>query len=169
MRRRVGEEVLEVLLGRRAAVVSAIVAAGWAAALPCAATSAAPVGARAARVLAIREEGHLRYVTSSGSAIFDAGAIGGTIAGSTRVRFVYDGSPVVRAQFTIWSRGGTLAGHGEGRLSNPNSPAPSFRGRLWLTGGSGRWAHASGGGELFGVYDRRSYGLVVQVVGRLRY
>jgi hypothetical protein len=35
--------------------------------------------------------------------------------------------------------------------------------------GSGRYARASGSGELFGVFHRHGYALVVQAIGRLRY
>jgi hypothetical protein len=40
---------------------------------------------------------------------------------------------------------------------------------MTITGGSGRYAHAHGGGELFGVYYRRSYALTVQAIGKLPY
>jgi hypothetical protein len=46
---------------------------------------------------------------------------------------------------------------------------PSFRGSLTITGGSGRYAHAGGSGELFGVFYRRSFALTVQAIGKLRY
>jgi hypothetical protein len=40
---------------------------------------------------------------------------------------------------------------------------------MYTTGGSGRYAHVHGGGEMFGVFNRRSYGLIVQAVGKLSY
>jgi hypothetical protein len=54
-------------------------------------------------------------------------------------------------------------------VSNPNSTNPSFRGSLTITGGSGRYAHAGGSGELFGVFHRQSFALTVQAIGKLRY
>ena len=49
------------------------------------------------------------------------------------------------------------------------SPTPSFRGAMSVTSGGGRYAHAHGSGEIFGVFNRRSYALTVQAVGRLSY
>jgi hypothetical protein len=75
----------------------------------------------------------------------------------------------VYAQFTIYTNGGSINGHATGRVSNPNSTNPSFRGSLTITGGRGRYAHAGGSGELFGVFSRRSFALTVQAIGKLRY
>lgn len=126
-------------------------------------------GARASGVRTVRDEGRLRYSHSAGNTIVDEGRATGTLPGSVRVRFTYDGEPTVTASFTIWGRGWSINGHGTGRLSNPTSVSPSFRGRLTLTGGSGRYAHAHGSGELFGVYYRRSYDLTVQTIGTIDY
>jgi hypothetical protein len=147
------------------AAVSTVTAVVAAFAAPAASAS----GAHAARLLSVRDEGHLRFVRSSGSQIIDEGPIAGTLRGSTRVRFTYDGSPNVGARFQIWGSGWSLGGYASGRLSNPASTSPSFRGTLTLTSGSGRFAHAHGSGELFGVFNRRSYGLIVQAIGKLHY
>jgi hypothetical protein len=40
---------------------------------------------------------------------------------------------------------------------------------MQITGGTGRFQHIRGGGELFGVFNRRSYALTVQAVGKLPY
>ncbi len=125
--------------------------------------------ARSARTQGVRDEGSLRFVNSSGSDLLDEGTLTGSIPGRARVSFTYDGSPDVTAHFRIYARTGTIVGWGRGHLNNPNSPRPSFRGSLTITGGSRAYAHARGSGELFGVFDRRSYGLRVQTIGRLRY
>jgi hypothetical protein len=122
-----------------------------------------------ARSLRVRDEGYLRFVTSSGSQIIDEGSARGTLPGKARVRFTYNGNPIVGASFVIRGAGWSLYGRASCRLSNPNSPAPSFRGALTLTGGTGRYARAHGSGELFGVFYRRSYALNVQAIGRLYY
>jgi hypothetical protein len=85
------------------------------------------------------------------------------------VRFVYNGSPNASATFTIRTAAGSISGSARARLSNPSSPTPSFRGALQITGGSGRYRHARGSGELFGVFHRHGYGLVFQAFGRLSY
>jgi len=125
--------------------------------------------AHAARVLNVRDEGHLRFIHASGSLLIDEGHASGTFPGSVKVRFVYDGEPNVSAQFTISGSGGSISAKGSGRLSSPTSPDPSFKGRMSVTGGSGRYAHVHGGGELFGVFNRRSYALTVQAIGKLPY
>lgn len=122
-----------------------------------------------ARTLAVRDEGHLRFVRSSGSQLYDEGRISGTIAGYVRVRFTYNGDPNVAASLTIYGSGGSISVRAGGRLSSPTSPSPSFRGSLRIVSGTGRYARASGSGELFGVFYRRSYAMVVQTIGRLRY
>jgi len=136
-------------------------------------TSAWAVGsgpaARAARSLNVRDEGHLRFIRSSGSELLDEGRAAGSFPGWVKVRFTYNGEPTVSARFTIYGAGGSISARGSGRLSNPVSPSPSFRGHLLVTGGSGRYAHVHGIGELFGVFNRRSYGLTVQAIGKLSY
>ena len=117
----------------------------------------------------VREEGKLRFVKASGSQIIDEGQVHGELPGLARVRFTYNGNPAVSASFTISGHGWSISGRGSGRLSKPNSNTPSFRGKLTITGGSGTYAHASGSGELFGVFNRRSYALTVQAIGTLHY
>jgi hypothetical protein len=125
--------------------------------------------AAGSRSLLVSDEGHLRYIRSSGDELVDEGRASGTMPGSVVVRFTYDGNPTVYSRFTIQTRWGVIRGSASGRLSDPNSTSPSFRGALSLGGGSGRYAHARGSGELFGVFYRRDYGLVVQARGRLGY
>lgn len=128
-----------------------------------------PALAVASRTVTVRDEGRLRFLSDDATRIVDEGPVHGTIPGRARVSFTYDGSPNVSARFTIRGAGGSLTGKARCRLHNPTSPAPSFRGALQITGGSGRYAHAHGSGELFGVFYRHGYGLVVQAIGRLRY
>jgi hypothetical protein len=125
--------------------------------------------AQVARVLNVRDEGRLHYIKSSGSVIIDEGRASGTFPGGVKVRFTYDGEPTVGARFTISGAQGSISASGTARLSSPTSPSPSFHGSMTITGGTGRYAHVHGGGQLFGVYYRRSYGLTVQAVGKLPY
>ncbi len=126
-------------------------------------------GAHAARVLTVRDEGRLHYIKSSGSVIIDEGHASGTFPGWVKVRFTYDGEPTVGARFTISGRGGSISARGTARLSSPTSPSPSFHGTMTIIGGTGRYAHVHGGGGLYGVYYRRSYGLTVQAIAKLPY
>jgi hypothetical protein len=128
-----------------------------------------PALAAAAHTTNVRDEGSLRFTSDEATSIVDEGSLSGTLPGSGRVYFTYNGSPNVSARFTIHTAGGTIDGTAKCRLNNPNSPTPSFRGALQIVGGSGRYAHARGSGELFGVFHRRGYGLVVQAIGKLSY
>jgi hypothetical protein len=141
-------------------------AAAFAAAVAASLGAAVSAAASSRRV---HDEGYLHYIRSSGSQVIDEGRAHGTLPGHARVRFTYNGEPTVHASFTIQGRGWSISGHGSGRLSNPNSSAPSFRGKLTLSGGSGRYAHARGSGELFGVFYRHSYALTFQAIGTLHY
>lgn len=136
------------------------------ASLLCLALQPAPASARTTNV---REEGSLRFASDEATQIVDEGGLSGTLPGSGRVYFTYNGSPNVTARFTIRTASGTIDGTAKCRMNNPNSPTPSFRGALVIVGGSGRYARARGSGELFGVFHRRGYGLVVQAIGKLSY
>jgi hypothetical protein len=125
--------------------------------------------AHAARMLNVRDEGRLRFLTSDGSEIIDEGPAKGTVPGKVKVYFTYTGNPAVSARFTIYGHAGSISGKANATLSNPTSPAPSFRGKFSITGGSGTYARIHGTGELFGVFTRRGYGLVVQTIGKLPY
>lgn len=125
--------------------------------------------AKAAHRLSAKDEAKLHYVRASGSSLIDEGKASGTIPGTVRIDFTYTGSPNVGAQFTIYGSSGSLRVHASGKLSSPTNPKPSFKGNLSIVGGSGRYAHAHGSGTLYGVFYRRSYGLVVQVQGTVYY
>lgn len=138
---------------------------------PAGAQTSSPreVSARAARVLGVRDEGRLRLVKSSGSELFEEGPARGTIAATVRLSFVYDGGPSATARVTIYTPRGSIRGTATARVGNAASQTPSFRGSLSISGGSGGYRNASGRGELFGVFYRSSYGMVVQAIGTLRY
>jgi hypothetical protein len=131
--------------------------------------SALSKAAHAARSVSVKDEGYLRFIRSSGSLLIDEGRAHGSLPGTVNIRFVYDGNPSVSAQITISTHAGRISAHGSGRLSSPSSASPSFAGTLAITGGSGRYAHAHGSGRLYGVFYRRSYAIVVQTEGTLRY
>ncbi len=158
------------VIGRRRSV--ALIGTGILALAMAAGASGSASGrpaARAARVLSVRDEGRLHFTKSSGELIIDEGRASGSFPGWIRARFLYNGEPTVTAHFTISGAGGSISARGSGRLSSPTSPSPSFHGTMSVTGGTGRYAHIHGGGELYGVYYRRSYALTVQAIGKLPY
>jgi len=125
--------------------------------------------ARAARVVSVHDEGHLRFVSGAGSALIDEGPATGTLPGRVRLQFSYSGGSIVSAQFTVRGSSWSIRAQGRVTLSNATSPSPSFRGSLRILGGTGRYSQATGSGELFGVFYRRSYALTVQAIGKLTY
>jgi hypothetical protein len=132
-------------------------------------TATAQPLAHASRILNVRAEGRLRFVRASGSTLLDEGRVSGSFPGTVKVRFLYNGAPTVSAQFTISGAGGSISARASGRLSSPVSVTPSFSGHMQITGGSGRYAHVRGSGQLFGVFNRRTYALSVQAIGKLPY
>ena len=130
--------------------------------------AAIPATAGAARIAPVREEGHLHYLSAEATQILDEGAMSGTIPGRARVYFTYNGSPNERP-FHYPRRGRHDRRAGALPAAQPHEPDPQLSRRAAITGGSGRYAHAAGNGELFGVFHRHGYALVVQAIGRLRY
>jgi hypothetical protein len=123
--------------------------------------------ASAAHVLNVKDEGHLRSVSSSGSELLEEGRVAGTIPGKLKVSFNIGAT--ISAKFTIYANGGgSISGHGGGALHSTGVYA-SFGGSLAVTGGSGRYAHAHGSGNLSGAVNRKSYALSVKAVGKLSY
>lgn len=123
-----------------------------------------------ASVLNVHDEGHVHFITSYGSEIIDEGPATGSVPGTVKVYFVYDGNPAVSARFTITTHAGSISGRANGRLSSPTSFTPSFHGAFKVTTGTGRYRHIHGIGELFGVFFRhRHYAMIVQTLAKLTY
>jgi hypothetical protein len=122
--------------------------------------------ARAARSLRASDEAHLRYVSASGSTLYETGRASGTLPGSMRVHMNI--GPTFSGSFTIYTSGGTIAGHG---TATPHGVGvyESFAGSVTLTGGSGRFRHASGSAKLYGTFNRNTYALLIQTQGTLHY
>lgn len=128
----------------------------------------AAASARAATTLSATDTAKLRYVESksSGSRLFEEGSASGTLPGSMRV--YCNIGPSLSGSFTIYTRGGSIVGHGTAAMHG-SGVYESFGGSLVVTGGTGRYAHAHGRAGLYGVFDRRTYGLTVKTTGRLSY
>jgi hypothetical protein len=123
--------------------------------------------AREARSLTVNDEGKLGKVSESGANLFEAGPVTGTLPGRVRVQFNI--GAVIKATFTLYPRsGGTLTGHGSGTLHSSGRYA-SFSGRMVVTQGTGRYRHAHGTGGFYGTVNRKTFELVVQTRGTLRY
>jgi hypothetical protein len=158
---------------RRAA--TAALCGAFAAGCLAAATQPAPAAAHtgsaagrayAAHVLNATDTAHLRYLSSSGSLLFDEGKATGTLPGSMRVHLNL--GTTFSGTFTIYASGGSIHGHGSA-TPHGSGTYESFSGTLTVTGGTGRYAHAHGRGGLYGTFDRDNYALVIKTTGSLTY
>jgi hypothetical protein len=125
-----------------------------------------PVRAHVAHALKASDTAHLRYMSASGSLLFEEGQTSGTLPGKMRAH-VNVGS-TFSGSFTTYTRYGTITGHGTA-TPHGSGTYESFSGTLVVTGGSGRYAHAHGMARLYGTFDRDNYAFVVQTTGTLLY
>jgi hypothetical protein len=123
-------------------------------------------GAHAARALKASDSAHLRYVSASGSLLYETGSASGTLPGSMRAHVNIGAT--ISGSFTIYTRAGSISGHGS---ATPKGAGvyESFAGSLSVSHGSGRYLHAHGRARLYGTFNRNTYALVVQTVGTLVY
>lgn len=126
----------------------------------------APGRAHAARALRASDTAHLRYVSASGSLLYEIGHASGTLPGSMRVHMRI--ASTFSGSFTIYAPGGSISGRGSAR-PHGSGVYESFAGTLLVTRGTGRYRHARGRAGLYGTFNRRTYALLVQTTGTLRY
>ena len=123
--------------------------------------------AQAARTIAVSEHASLRLIRKSGSTLYEAGTVTGTLAGTVTARL---NTSVTRVTgwVRIRARGGTLTMSLNGR---PRSAGVNVRfgGTMRVTGGTGRYARARGSARFSGVVNRRSWAATVDARGRLSY
>jgi hypothetical protein len=119
----------------------------------------------AARGQTVNDTARLHLVGGSGNALIEEGHANGTLPGRTRVQLTV--ATIVTARFTIYVHGGSITGHGSARLHPGLHEYDSFGGSLVVTHGTGRYAHASGSGQLYGTINRSNHDAVVQVIGQL--
>lgn len=123
-------------------------------------------GAHAARTLDGTDTARLRLVRQDESTLFEEGSAGGALPGHMRARLT------VGARFTgsctIYTRHGAISGRGSAR-AHGSGRYQSFSGSFTVTAGSGRYRHIRGTTRLYGTFDRRTFAVVVQTVGRLSY
>ncbi len=128
------------------------------------------VPAHAARLLVIDDTAHMTITnpSSASATLVEEGRATGSLAGTVRARLTV-GANSVTAGFTIYLNGGTISGHSTAHLNPGKGEYASFGGSLGVSHGSGRYAHASGGGALYGTINRNTDNATVQVVGNLHY
>jgi hypothetical protein len=124
------------------------------------------VPAAGARALGGSDTAHLHLVHQSESLLYEEGSATGALPGRMRAKLtvgsLFAGTCTIYTRYGSITGRGTAAPHGVGRYQ-------SFRGTLVVTGGSGRYRHVHGRTQLYGTFDRRTFAVVVQTVGRLSY
>jgi hypothetical protein len=126
----------------------------------------APLAHAAQHVLKASDTAHLRYLSASGSLLFEEGQTTGTLPGRMRAHVNVGAS--FSGSFTIYTPYGSIVGHGSA-TPHGSGTYESFAGSLTVSGGSGRYAHARGHAGLYGTFDRENYAFVVQTTGTLVY
>jgi hypothetical protein len=109
---------------------------------------------------------HLHYVDARGSYLIEEGSASGPLAGLVKARIRVTAG--ISGSFTFYPRGGSISGRGVGTLHESGIYA-SFGGTVTVLGGTGRYAHARGGGGFYGVYDRRTLGVTIQTTGTVSF
>ena len=144
----------------------ATLAAGTLAAVAPPAAAIREPGARAAHAVTGTETGHLHFIRSSGSRVFEEGPAFGPLPG--HIRADLNIGATFSGTVTIYARGGTVKAHG---TATPHGSGryESFGGTLIIMGGSGRYSHAHGHGGFYGTFDRKTYTVVVQTTGKYFY
>lgn len=127
------------------------------------AVDARPHAGRAS-VLRAKDVAHLHYVAARGSSLIDEGQATGTVPGHMKVHLrlgaTFSGS------FTLYTSSGTIDGHGSA-TPHGSGTYESFAGSIVATGGTGRYRHAHGRAQLYGVFNRSNYSFVIQTAGTL--
>jgi hypothetical protein len=147
---------------------SAILAV-WGVALIGAETSSAVSDrafAHTARSLNGTATASLHLVATEGSKLYEEGPVTGALPGTMKATFTT--GTVFTGSFTIHTHGSTIKGQGKA-IPHGSGRYQSFRGSITITGGSGLYRRAHGHTGLYGTFDRRTFGLVIQTKGILSY
>lgn len=125
--------------------------------------------ARVARTLNGSDTAHLYFLhlTHNGEWLLDEGEADGSLRGRMLAE-LDPRPPVFQGTFTIITRSGRISGHGSAD-AHGSGRYESFAGSLTVTSGTGAYARVHGRAGLYGTFDRRTYGLVIQTKGTLTY
>jgi hypothetical protein len=119
-------------------------------------------------VISVHDSSELHLVHAVGNTLIEEGRARGTLPGTVRIRLNIDVERgTASSRFTIYTRGGSLSGYAQGEAHPGRGGWESFSGTTRLEHGTGRYAHASGTGKMYGALYRRNDRLIVQTIGRL--
>lgn len=122
-------------------------------------------GARAARSISINDKSTLHRVKAIGNTLIEEGNAEGTLKGRVKISLDLEEVGSATSHFTLYLSGGDLLGHASGKATTPKGGWESFDGKMSIDHGTGRYAHASGSGKMYGALNRHTYVLDVQVTG----
>lgn len=122
--------------------------------------------AHGARTLNGTDTAHLHLVRQDEALLYEEGSAGGALPGRMRAKLTV--GSLFSGVCTIYTRYGSISGHGTAKPRGVGR-FQSFSGTFLVTGGSGRYRHVHGRTGLYGTFDRRTFAVVVQTVGRLSY
>ncbi|MHB1569510.1 MAG: hypothetical protein ACYC0H_09935 [Solirubrobacteraceae bacterium] len=127
-------------------------------------------GASAAKSQNVDDAAHLHLIAShGGNALIETGKATGTLPGTVTVSLTIH-TRTANSSFTIAVKGGgSISGKGAGVLKTGKGGYASFGGSITVTGGTGKYAHASGKGGLYGTIYRLNDSMTVKVTGALHY
>jgi hypothetical protein len=124
--------------------------------------------AHAARTLHLRESVSLHLVHKSGPILIERGHASGTLPGAVSARFNTSNAAKITGTVTFHPRGGTLTVTIVGFPQSLGTVA-RVSGSMAVRRGSGRYAHAYGGGSFNGTVNRRSWAISVHARANLTY
>lgn len=131
--------------------------------------STEPATAHDARTTPISDKAKLHLLVANGETLTEEGTATGTLPGHVKIRLtLHITTRTANSSFRLHLSSGWLTGTGKGKANSGQGSWESFGGSLTITGGSGRYAHASGSGNLYGAIGRRTDELKVQMIGQLR-
>jgi hypothetical protein len=125
-------------------------------------------GAMAARSTSISDKSTLHRVKTIGNTLIEEGNAEGTLKGRVKISLDLEEVGSATSHFVMYLPGGNLLGHANGKAATPKEDWESFGGNMWIDHGTGRYAHVSGSGKMYGALNRHTYVFVVQVTGRVR-
>lgn len=135
--------------------------------VPAASEARGSARARASHTISGNDNAKLHYVrTEHGSTLLEEGQAQGALPG--RVKAYLRVEATFTGTFTIYARNGSLTGRGTA-TPHGSGPVESFSGTFKITGGTGRYAHASGHGSLYGTFRRRNYEVFLQPRATIHY
>ena len=123
-----------------------------------------------ASVLSVRDTSEAHLVKAVGNVLTEEGKVTGTLPGTARITIdLHAGGGTATARVTLHVSGGSINAQSNGKGHEGSGGWESFGGTMRLQGGTGRYAHASGSGHMYGALNRRNDKLTVQTMVTMRY